>query len=338
MKGSNNDTGKTAYIFFNRKNVEVTHDYLSIIQSALKEIGYSCEFVKTLNGIRKDALIVFAVGVDAFKYYFKGYHNIMLWQQGASGAESYLKHNSRIRRLVLNRMDCFVMKKAKMIFYVSEYMLKYYEKMAHARFAHKAYVMPCFNEVLDRQLLERKDYSRKVFTYIGSLSAWQCFNETAETYARIEKRMPDAFFKVLTFNTEQAEAIIREKNIKNYSVACVPKDQVKAELEGAAYGFIIRHDIDVNRVATPTKISSYLSAGVLPVYSTCLKDFHAQAQGKSFAYALNPGEEIDSLIQSINRGVDKAAVRRDIEALFNTYYSAENHTANIVELAKKCLE
>lgn len=338
MKGTKNKMNNTAYIFYNRRNIEVTREYLNTIKSVLNMIGYSCEYVSTLRGITKDSLIVYAVGVDAVKYYFKGYRNIILWQQGATGAESYMRHSSKIRRCVLNYMDCFAMKKAKMIFYVSQYMQEYYEKLAHTSFEHKAYVMPCFNEVLDKGIFEKKDYSKKVFTYVGSLDLWQCFNETVGIFAEIEKRIPDAFFKVLTFNTEKAEEIIKGKNIKNYSVACVPKEQVKSELENATYGFIIRHDIEVNRVATPTKISSYLSAGVLPIYSTCLTDFHAQAHGKTFAYALNPEEDIDGLIHFINSGLDKEIVQQEIEDLFNTYYSTENHIKNIAELAKNCLK
>ena len=287
---------KKAYIYMNYPNVVVLNVYLDVIKEALARLNFQCEYIKDFEGVSKQDLIVFPMGKDAFKYYFKGYRNFILWQQGTTGAESYMRHSSKIRSGILNYMDCFAMKKAKMIFYVSQYMQEYYEKLAHTSFSHKAYVMPCFNEVLDNDIFERKDYSKKVFTYVGSLDLWQCFNETVDIYAEIEKRIPNAFFKVLTFNTEKAEEIIRGKNIKNYSVACVPKEQVKSELENATYGFIIRHDIEVNRVATPTKISSYLSAGVLPIYSTCLKDFHAKAHGKAFAYALNPEEDIEGLI------------------------------------------
>ena len=329
---------KKAYIYMNYPNVVVLNVYLDVIKEALVRLNYECEYIKDFNEVSKKDLIVFPMGKDAFKYYFKGYRNFILWQQGATGAESFMRHSSKIRSGILNYMDCFAMKKAKMIFYVSQYMQEYYEKMAHTSFEHKAYVMPCFNEVLDKELLEKKDYSKKVFTYVGSLDLWQCFNETVDIYAEIEKRIPSAFFKVLTFNTEKAKEIIKAKNIKNYSVACVPKEQVKSELENATYGFIIRHDIEVNRVATPTKISSYLSAGVLPIYSTCLKDFHAQAHGKAFAYALNPKEDIDGLIQFINSDLDKSLVQQEINDLFSTYYSTESHITNIVELAKKCLK
>ena len=321
---------KKAYIYMNYANIVVLKVYLDVIKSALTKLGYECEYIKSFDNISKESLIVFPMGKDLFKYYLKGYRNAILWQQGATGAESFMRHSSKIRKFILDYMDCFAMKKAKMIFFVSQYMKEYYEAKAHTSFAKKAYVMPCFNESLDESVFEKKDYSKKIFTYVGSLDLWQCFNETADVYAEIERKNPDAFFKVLTFNVEKAKQIIADKNIKNYSVACVPKEQVRQELEEASFGFILRHDIDVNRVATPTKISSYLSAGVLPVYSSCLRDFHAQATGKSFAFALNPGEDLEELSNYIKGEINKNSVQKEIRDLFDTYYSTENHVKKIV--------
>lgn len=328
---------KRAFLYINYANIVVLNVYLDIIREALTQMGYECEYIKTLAGIPKSELIVFPMGKDVFKYYWKGYHNVILWQQGATGAESFMRHHSRIRKNILNFMDCFAMRKAKMIFYVSESMKKYYESLAHTGFSEKAYIMPCFNEALDPDIFEKKDYSKKIFTYVGSLDLWQCFDETVELYAEIERLNPDSFLKVLTFNTEKAEQILKNKKIKNYSVSCVPKEQVKSELEEAVFGFILRHDIDVNRVATPTKISSYLSAGVLPIYSSCLEDFHALASGKSFAFSMNPGEDAEILAEHVNKTIDSAVIRKEIEELFHTYYSAENHVRNIVALASVCL-
>lgn len=329
---------KKAYIYINYRNIIVLNFYLDVIKEALSRAGHVCEYIKDLNGIEKKALIVFPMGKDAFKYYHKGYRNIILWQQGATGEESYMRHKSKLRKFILNFMDCFAMKKAKMIFYVSQYMKSYYEKLAKADFSNKAYVMPCFNEVLDENIFLNKDYSNPTFAYVGSLDLWQCFNETVSIYAEIEKRIPDAFLKVLTFQTEKAEQILRDENIKNYSVACVPKEQVRKELEDVTYGFIIRHDTEVNRVATPTKISSYLAAGVLPIYSTCLKDFHTQVSEKTIGVSLNPEESVDKLIQHINAGIDKELVQQEIHTLFQSYYSAEQHTKNIIILTENCLQ
>lgn len=328
---------KKAYIYMNYPNVVVLNVYLDVIKEALSRIGYNCEYIKDFDGISKKDLIVFPMGKDAFRYYHKGYRNIMLWQQGATGAESYMRHKSNLRRAVLNYMDCFVMKKAKMILYVSQYMKEYYENLARTSFCSKAYVMPCFNETLDEDIFEKKDYTKKTFAYVGSLDLWQCFIETVEIYAEIEKRIPDTFFKVLTFNTKKAEEIIKQHNIKNYSVACVPKEQVKRELENSTYGFIIRHDIDVNRVATPTKISSYLSAGVLPIYSTCLRDFHAQAKGKNCAFGMDTAIDKEALIAFLQNTPDKETVEKDIREIFDTYYNTNKHITQISEKAKGLL-
>ena len=316
---------KKAYIYMNYPNVVVLNVYLDVIKEALGRLNYECEYIKDFEGVSKRDLVVFPMGKDAFKYYFKGYKNFILWQQGATGAESYMRHSSKIRRAILNYMDCFVMKKAKMIFYVSQYMKEYYEKMAHTSFEHKAYVMPCFNETLDERIFDKKDYTKKTFTYVGSLDLWQCFNETVEIYAEIEKSIPDAFFKVLTFNTEKAETVIKEKGIKNYSVACVPKEQVKSELEGVTYGFIIRHDIDVNRVATPTKISSYLSAGVIPIYSACLDDFSRVSKDMKCTIGVRDITDVSMLLERIKNMPDATTIRNEISELYNSYYNTRIH-------------
>ena len=135
---------------------------------------------------------------------------------------------------------------------------------------------------------------------------------------------------MLTFNAKEAEEIINQHNIKNYSVACVPKEQVKKELEGVTYGFIIRHDIDVNRVATPTKISSYLSAGVIPIYSTCLDDFSRVSKNMKCAIGLQDSTDVSLLLAYIEKTPDVTTIRQEISELFNKYYSADLHTNCII--------
>lgn len=325
-------------MYVNYDNFVVLQGYLHIIKESLTRFGYKCEYTKDFSGVSKSDLVVFSTSVDAFKYYHMGYRNIIVWFQGLLGAESYMRNKSKLRSAVLNYMDRFALKKAQMVFFVSKYMQSYYETMSRTIFKHKAYVMPCFNETLDSSIFDKKDYSKKTFAYVGSLSVWQCFSETVGIYAEIEKKIPCTHFKVLTFDTEKAKQILEERKIKNYSVKCVPKEQVKKELEDVTYGFIIRRDTDVNRVATPTKISSYLSAGVLPIYSPCLNDFHIQVDGKKLAFALNAEGPVDGLIRFVNDGVDKDTVQKEIEELFDTYYSPENHINNIISLAKNCLE
>ena len=328
---------KPAYIYTNYDNWVVLNVYLSVIKEGLEQAGYKCAYIKSLEYVKKDDLIVFSTAKDVFLNWFKGYHNIILWQQGIAGEESYMRNHSVTRKAVLNFIDCFAMKKAKIIFFVSDYMKQYYEKMAHADFSGKCYIMPCFNERLDEDMISKKDYSKKTFTYVGSLSVWQCFEETVELYSKIENSMENTSFKVLTFNVDEAVKILKEKNVKNYTVKCVPQERVREELADVSFGFILRKDVEVNRVATPTKISSYLAAGVLPIYSACLRDFHRQALGKSFACSVDCCNDIKRVSDFVNNNADKTLIDSEIHTLFQSYYSEEYHSKKISALCRKLL-
>ena len=51
-----------------------------------------------------------------------------------------------------------------------------------------------------------------------------------------------------------------------------------------------------------------------------------------------PGEKADKLIQHIKDGVDKTGVQKEIEVLFDTYYSTDYHIKHIAEMARDCLK
>lgn len=327
---------KKAYLYVNYKNIVVLKDYMDVIKSALEDNGYVTQYVESLKDVDKRAVIVFPMGIDAFKYYLKGYKRIILWQQGVTAEESFLRNHSKIRFKILNAIDCFVMKRAMLVLYVSESLKKYYEEKARCSFAEKSYLMPCFNEQFDASVFEKKDYSKKTFTYVGSLDLWQCFDKTVSIYAEIEKHFSDAQLKVLTFQTDKAKSILENAGVKNYTVKCVPKEQVKKELEESVYGFVIRDDIAVNRVATPTKFSSYLASGVLPIYSECLEDYYKNTKNLQTGYCLTDSN-IDGLLSYVNCSKDVSTIKSDIKYLFNNYYNATKHQNQLAKIMESLL-
>lgn len=323
---------KQVFIYANYNNIVVLKTYLDVIKQAFEEEEYNCKYIKSVEGIDKRAIIVVPMGIDAFKFYIKGYRNIVLWQQGVTSEESFLRNKSKLRKKILNLIDCFSMKKAKLVFYVSKELKKYYEKEAGCSFDYKAYIMPCFNETFSQEEIQDKDYSKKIFTYVGSIDLWQCFEETVQLYAKIEQLFPESFLKVLTFKVDEAKEIIDSYHIKNYSVACVAKEQVKQELLECSYGFILRKNIVVNQVATPTKFSSYLAAGVLPIYSSCLRDFYSHFKDMDIACA---ADDFESVIKFVDEEHDLEKVKSEIKRIFGSYYNIDFHKEAIKELIKK---
>ena len=327
--------GKKAFIYINYNNIVVLQSYLDVVKDSLERVGIHCEYTRSLDGVEKKDIIVFPMGIDAFKYYFRGYHNFILWQQGATADESFMRNHSKLRYWILNKMDLFAMKKAKAILYVSQYMRDYYEKLGKCSFTNKSYLMPCFNEVYDRAVFDSKDYSKKIFTYVGSLDLWQCFDKTADIYKSIEERLTGSFFKVLTFDVENGERILKEKGVKHYEVKRVPKEEVRNELLSANYGFIIREDCIVNRVATPTKFSSYLSSGVIPIFSKCLTDFTQVSSGMKYSMPLEEKIDISNLLDFVNQEIDKEELADEYKKLFADYYSPDHHIEQLSVLFNK---
>lgn len=322
---------KRAYIYINYPNIVVLKDYLTVVKCALEDIGYNVDFINSFEGVSKEDLIVHPMGKDAFKYYLKGYHNYILWQQGATADESFMRNHSKLRYWILNKIDTFAMKKARLILFVSEYMRMHYEKLSGQSFSDKSYTMPCFNEEYDESVYKHKDYSKKVFTYVGSLDLWQCFDKTATLYKQIEERVPNTLFKVLTFSVDEAKRILKEKGVKNYVVACVPKEKVKKELLGTTYGFILREDNMVNRVATPTKFSSYLAAGVIPIFSDCLRDFYNASNGCRYVMSVPQEYDVQKIIEFVEKEIEKNEVKDEFHFLLNGHYSPVTHINNITK-------
>lgn len=326
-----------AYIYINYNNIVVLKEYLDVVKLSLDNLGYTCKYIKTLQNVKKNDLIVFPMGIDAFKYYMKGYKNFIIWQQGATADESFMRNHSLLRKKILNFIDVFSMKKAKFILYVSKYMEAHYSKIAKTNFDKKSYIMPCFNEELDTKIFDRKDYTKKTFTYVGSLDLWQCFDKIVDIYVEIEKKVPNCFFKVLTFQESEAKKILEEKGAKKFLVKRVPKEQVKEELLDCTYGFIIREDNMVNRVATPTKISLYLSAGVIPIFSQCLIDFYKISKMYDFMICLDDKNEIDKIINKVILEIDSETVQSGITSIFETYYNKSRHVKLLTERLSSCI-
>lgn len=328
---------KKAHFYIKYNNIVVLKYYLDTIKIALEKMGFMCDYVEDVSGLNKKDLFIFPMGIDAYKFYHKGFKNYILWQQGATADESFMRNHSKLRYTILNYIDCFAMKKAKCIFFCSEYMRKHYEELAHVELRNKSYLMPCYNEQLSPEIIKSKNYQKKSFAYVGSLDLWQCFDETLKFYKKIEERFPDAELKVLTFSVEEAEIKIRNAGIQNYKVKCVKKEEVKKELSDVVYGFILRKDSIVNRVATPTKLSSYMSVGVIPIFSVVLDDFNRVSAKMKYTIPVNERVNWETFFEKINDGIDREQLLDEYLELFKSYYGTEKHINNIFTLFRGLL-
>ncbi len=311
-------------------NGTLTDTYLELIGKALSDLGEPVSYVDSYRKVfacPKNELVVCSLSLEAFHLVLRGYRHILFWFQGVAPEENFLVRGSRLKLAVFNMIEWIVVRRTDFFIFVSETLKRHVvRKYKLGPVEDRSYCMPCMNTELHPEAFSAEGkYSGLTFTYTGSMMVWQSFEKTAELYAKIEKAFDyRSEFLVLTQEQEKAEQILKEKGVRNYFFDYVPKEELPARLAKVKYGFIIREDNTVNRVATPTKISTYLSCGVIPIYSECLEDFAAAA--RNMTYAVCDGTDVIKKLKAMEaRGIDPDDVLREYRQLFDDHYSLEKH-------------
>ena len=321
-------------------NSEVTDFYLETVASALEKAGFatttvSAESVKECVAAhaRSEDWFLSSNAMETCRLYLQGARNVILWCQGIIPEESYLRNGSKGKSAILSLIEKSALKKAAFCLFVSDDMRRHYETKYGLSFEGRCFVMPCFNSMFEQgSFFAEGKYDSPTFAYVGSMAAWQCFEETVDLYKELESRLPGAFLKVLTFNQAGAREILKAKGVERYEVGCVPPEKVAGELAKVAYGFVIREDDPVNRVATPTKLSSYMAAGVIPVFSDCIGSFSGLARGLKYAIPVGRSVDVDAVARRCAEPVRREEVLREYRRVFDTYYSREYYVQGLAPL------
>lgn len=316
-------------------NIAVTKDYVSVINKALNRAGICTNTINYISLHHDNDDIIVITHIDAIKARLFGYKKIILWSQGLIAEESYMRHKSKIRYIVLQKIEELALDYSKLILFVSNEMKNYYEKKYNKTYSN-CYIMPCFNEELDQHSFDNDyKYNNNIFVYVGNLAKWQCFEETVQIFMEIEKRITNCFFKVLTKDVEKAERIINFYGINNYSVDYVPKERVGEEIKNAKFGFCLRQDSPVNNVATPTKLSSYISQGIMPIYTSNIKDFYSISADSPFCFCYDFDHKEESIInicEICKTSINARDVRNDYINRFGKYYSKAHHCEELTKV------
>lgn len=289
----------------------------------------------------KRDIVITATVRDFFNVYNRGYKNVVFWMQGLEPEESFLKHSSKPRKMVLDFLTKLAVTKSKGIIYVSDAMMNYIENKFKIDTHHKSFVMPCFNvDSYDGSFINHSNkYQKNTFAYVGSLSKWQCFEDIVAFYQKIEALYSDCELRVFTQSQAEAKQILDSHQIHHYTVDFVSPEKLTEKLADVKFGFVIRDDIAVNQVATPTKLSSYLSAGVIPIFSKCLKDFYQRTKDMQYIVAIDDKDDIpDNLIRFCSNTVNYSDICNEYKSMFETYYNPNYYVQNSQEWVTTVME
>lgn len=332
-------------VYLRKRDInDATDFYVKILEDALKKSGYDVERVCNVKNIeKKDKVLT----ISSKAFFDVWIHNpkqyIINWFQGVAPEESLMlfdgKPQGYLRKLILSFLEPFALKKSKANFFVSKSMLTHYER----KYKYKKdnyFLMPCFNQLFDENNFFDARYNSPNFLYAGSMAKWQCVDETLMLFKKIQEHYPLAKLTILTGEKDTAEKLLQKFNLIDVTVKHVPYQQLNSELKKYKYGFLLRKDIIVNNVATPTKMNSYLANGIIPIYSTVIHDFAANINSKYIIQLPvdNYEQECLNKLKSLEEPLLASEVREDFENIFKKYYSKDHYIKLLNDFFERVLK
>lgn len=316
---------------------DATEYYVEILQKGFEKAGYKVSRSDSLTDIRKFKKIL---TIEAKWFFFIKIINpsasIMNWFQGVVAEEAYLTTNSIFRKKLWNFFEAFTLRYSELNIFVSDKMRLYFQKNYKIK-SKKYFVMPCFNKGLNLDLVDKGKYLNPSFVYAGSLAKWQCIEQTLELYSILEQKLSNATITLLTKEKEYALELIHKYKIKNFNIFYVSLNNLDSELAKYKYGFLLREDHIVNHVATPTKMNSYLSVGVIPIFSDVIFDYNKNFNDFDNIIKLNSKLCAKKWSEIILKYEDRKGVNdydnffNDLNEIFVNYYNRDGY---IMELSK----
>ena len=109
-----------------------------------------------------------------------------------------------------------------------------------------------------------------VYLYSGGLQAWQNIDLMLTTTAALIKS-PENWFIFLTAEGDALAAKVKDKfgyAPEKILITYAKPTELRSYYELANFGFVLREDHILNRVANPTKLVEYLYFGIIPIVWT----------------------------------------------------------------------
>ena len=322
---------------------DATHEYIDILKDAAAKASGVVD-IKSIYSIKEadddDILIVISPqAIVTNRLYLARKHKFIYWFQGVVPEEVTFLFGgfyAKIKAITFQFAERYILKNAEQIFFVSEKLNQHYRNK-YGYDKDNYIIMPCFNQALDEAAFVEEKYNSPTFVYAGSMARWQCPEEMIKLFSMIKKQITKATFTILTADQEKVRRLLSQNSVEA-EVKYVPLKELPDEMTKYKYGFLLREDMIINEVATPTKMNSYMASGVIPVFSDVIGDF--KEVFKSLKYAVTCDNNHDKIIEQIieieNSQIDCQDILNEYRSIFASYYNRSAYVSTIAERLSHC--
>lgn len=192
---------------------------------------------------------------------FYKYCNIITDMHGVVPEE--LRLNGQIEKaMYFEKVERFVVENSYKIVNVTNSMSRHFETKYGNVLKNKMLYLPIFDQYDIEEPKTINNVKRHVI-YSGGNQKWQNIDMMFNCIKKVKENFS---FIVLSKDIKSFKNKAKRFGLSGFIVLnSVPWDEVKNYYQIADFGFILRDDIVVNHVACPTKLSEYLSYGVIPI-------------------------------------------------------------------------
>lgn len=238
--------------------------------------------------------------------------------------ESFYRNKSTLKKLCLISLEFFVYFYSDYIFCVSNNIKKELNDIFYNK---NIFVIPCCYNGLHSF---SSDSKANDFVYLGGLSKWQ---RVEDILGIVKSNKIQNEFSLVTNQIEEAQKLINKKDLKNVNLFSVNGSEVFEKISNYKYGFLIRDDSIINKLASPIKFLEYISLGVIPIVYGSVGDFSSHPLFPKLCIKIdNLNVDLLDVISRFNH--DEYFIYRKKflnEYNFYYYYHCNNNPWNIIK-------
>lgn len=313
---------------------EVTDVYSQVIEDTLLQLGHSVKRTYRLRDIPKGSAVITILDKDCAALHLLRRPKFSIsWYQGIIPEEAELTFkghwSASFRKRFHELLEKYTLKKNDLNIFVSKAQDEHYAKKYGIK-GKQAFIMPCFNTPINRDAFYAEKYKSPSFVYAGSMAAWQCVPKMLDIYKYIKKNIPSATLTIFTSQQKVAKELVLKKEVDVKIEYCAP-EMMNAKLSKFKYGFLIRDDIKVNQIATPTKINTYMAAGIIPIFSDVIDDYRCNIieQNPFVISEKNDKALVDAIIEFEKLSIEPTDIYNSHAKIFAQYWTPEYYRCSL---------
>jgi len=176
--------------------------------------------------------------------------------------EEFRLHNDFYSARLYEAEEWLAVRKSHLVVVVSQAMQDYLRQKYRSDLRGRLATFPMLPNILATLAPRAYPDGKPVVVYAGGLHMWQQVPKMIDAITRTTLICSHRFY---CSKPELVRAMLPEALLSEVQIESKGHDELMDLYAECHYGFILRQDIVVNRVACPTKLVEYLATGIVPI-------------------------------------------------------------------------